>query len=190
MTDKIDTLVEKYPRIWKSRSAVMSWLRGGIRRALWNRCPQKVEFIKKHRIRIPNPNPRGKVKEIWGGVCGLTGEVLPLNLIEIDHKSGNNSLTSLDDIQSFIEAIALATEDDLMMVSKEAHRAKTHAERRGISFEEALAEKEIIAREKDKSLIPFLLENGYTDSSVGKNAKIRRQQALEILMKQQEGNSE
>ena len=185
--DKIDILVEKYPHIWKTRAAVLSWLRGGIRRSLWNRSPQKLEFIKKNRIRIPNPNPKGKVKEIWGGVCGLTGEVLPLSELDVDHKAGNNSLLSLEDVRPFIEAIALVTEDELMLVGKDAHKVKSHSERKGISFEEALVEKRVIAMEKDKSLVPFLLENGYnSDDSIGKNAKQRRQQAIEILMSQGE----
>jgi hypothetical protein len=65
-------LWELYPHIWSSESAYMSWLRGGLRRYLWSKNPVKLEFIKQNRIKIPNPNPKGKVKEVWGGVCAFT----------------------------------------------------------------------------------------------------------------------
>ena len=45
-------LWELYPNIWKSESAFMSWLRGGIRR-MWSHHPVRIEFMKQNRIRIP-----------------------------------------------------------------------------------------------------------------------------------------
>jgi hypothetical protein len=136
---------EAYPHIWKTESAFMSWLRGGIRGGLWNKHPVKLEFIKKNRIQIPNPNPKGKKPTVWGAVCSLTGEIVPINQIQVDHKVGNHSLRSLDDIQSFIESIVLVTDEDLQLVSKDAHTVKSYAERKGITFEEAIIEKKVIA---------------------------------------------
>lgn len=68
---KLLRVLNKYPHIWKTESSLMSYIRGGIRRNLWNRSPIKIEFIKNNRIRIPNPNPRGKVKEVWGAYVAL-----------------------------------------------------------------------------------------------------------------------
>ena len=136
---------EAYPDIWKSEAAFMSWLRGGIRGGLWNKHPVKLEFIKKNRIQIPNPNPKGKKPTVWGALCALTGEIVPINQVQVDHKVGNHSLRSIDDIQSFIEAIVLVTDDDLQLVSKDAHTVKSHSEKKGITFEEALIEKKVIA---------------------------------------------
>ena len=65
--EKIDEILEKYPHIWKSKSAFMSYLRGGIRRSCWMKHPVKLEFIKNNRQRIPNPNTKGKAAEVWGG---------------------------------------------------------------------------------------------------------------------------
>ena len=92
-------LWELYPHIWATESAYMSWLRGGIRRYLWSKNPVKLEFIKQNRVKIPNPNPRGKVKEVWGGVCALTGKTYPIGDMEVDHKEGNHSLKTLDDLE-------------------------------------------------------------------------------------------
>lgn len=173
----------EYPNIWKTKAAWLSWLRGGIRRALWNKSPCKLEFIKKNRIKIPNPNPRGRVAEVWGAQCALTGELLPLNLVNVDHKDGNNSLREIEDIQSFVEAIAIVTMDDLQFVSIEAHKIKNHAEKMGISFEEAACIKKVIKMEKEKSLVAFLEQN---DTIPATTAKARRQQAIDILVEKNE----
>ena len=146
-------LWEIYPHIWATESAYMSWLRGGIRRYLWAKNPVKLEFIKQNRIKIPNPNPRGKVKEVWEGVCALTGNIFPIGDMEVDHKEGNHSLKTLDDLVPFVKGIVMITLDDLQLVSKEAHKIKSYAEKQGISFEEAKIEKEvieIIKQKKDK----------------------------------------
>ena len=157
-------LWEVYPEIWKTESSFMSWLRGGIRR-IWAKHPVKLDFIKQNRVKIPNPNPNGRVKTVWGGKCALTGEYFVLNELECDHKVGNSSLKSVEDIQSFIEGVLLVTADDLQLVSKEAHKIKSYAEKQGISFEEAKIEKEVIEIIKQKKDKEYLQENHLPVSS-------------------------
>ena len=152
-------LWEIYPHIWPSESVYMSWLRGGIRRYLWAKNPVKLEFIKQNRIKIPNPNPRGKVKEVWGGVCALTGNIFPIGDMEVDHKEGNHSLKTLDDLVPFVKGIVMITLDDLQLVSKEAHKIKSYAEKQGISFEEAKIEKEVIEIIKQKKDKVYCIEH-------------------------------
>ena len=154
--DKLEKMLSEMSHVWKTESAYMSWLRGGIRRYLWSKNPVKLEFIKQNRVKIPNPNPRGKVKEVWGGVCALTGNIFPIGDMEVDHKEGNHSLKTLDDLVPFIKGIVMITLDDLQLVSKEAHKIKSYAEKQGISFEEAKIEKEVIElikQKKDKSYL-------------------------------------
>lgn len=158
--DEDKKLWEIYPHIWASESAYMSWLRGGIRRYLWSKNPIKLEFIKQNRIKIPNPNPKGKVKEVWGGVCALTGGTYPIGDMEVDHKEGNHSLKTLDDLLPFIKGIVMITLDDLQLVSKEAHKIKSYAEKHGISFDEARVEKEVIEIIKQKADKTYCIENG------------------------------
>lgn len=165
----------EYPNIWKTEAAFMSWLRGGIRRSLWNRHPVKLEFIRKNRKQIPNPNPRGNKPTVWGGVCALTGAVCALKDLEVDHRTGNHSLRSLDDLQGFIEGIVLVRESDLQFVSKEAHKIKSYAEKQGITFEQAQAEKLAISLIKQKKDVTWLKERGIIP---GKNQTIRRQQII------------
>jgi len=177
MSDKQPPWIE-HPNIWKTRSAFMSFLRGGIRRALWNRSPIKLEFIKQNRRKIKNPNPRGKVETVWGGTCALTGLEFPLNQLEVDHVVGNHSLNNLEDIQSFIENIVLVSFDDLQFVSKDAHRVKSYADKNKISFEEALIAKQIIEICKNGKEKAWLAERGVSPAA---NAKLRKQQVKEVL---------
>lgn len=174
---------QEFSEIWKTKAAFMSWLRSGIRKSLWNNSPIKLEFIKKSRIMIPNPNPKGHKKEVWGGKCALTGELLPLKSLQCDHKIGNNSLQDISDIQSFVESIALVSHSDLQLVSIEAHKAKSLAERQGISFEEAVVTKKAIEIEKKgmKEVVAFLSDKGYTPTS---NKDKRRLQLIEYFTKE------
>ena len=135
---------ETHPHIWKSEAAYMAFIRGGIRSALWNRYPIKLELIKKKRKRIPNPNPRGKVKEVWGGTCYVCGNDFPQNSLQVDHITGNHSLKCIEDVESFIKGMLFVGEDDLGLICKECHAAKSYAERHGISIEEAAVIKKAI----------------------------------------------
>jgi hypothetical protein len=136
---------EKHPEIWKTEAAFMSYIRGGIRKAIWSRYPVKLQFIKNNRERIPNPNPRGKVKEVWGGRCYITGKLFAQKDLEVDHVKGHFSLRTMNDLQSFMEGLLYLEESDLKFVSKEAHKNKSYAERMGITYEEAAAEKKAIS---------------------------------------------
>ena len=169
-----------YPHIWKTKAAFFSYIRGGIRRSLWNRAPQKIEYIKKHRRRIKNPNPRGKVAEVWGGVCALCGGEFPQNMLEIDHKVGNHSLKDFDDILPFILAISCASEDDLQLCCKDCHRVKTLCERNGTTFEQAKAEKAALLLIKEKKDLQWLKERGVLPAS---SQQKRREQIVAELTK-------
>ena len=164
---------DQYPQIWKTQASFFSWMRGGIRRSLWSKHPVKLEFLKKNRVKIPNPNPRGKVKTVWGGECVMCTKLFPLNQIEVDHKKGNLSLNSVSDIQGFIEGIVLITENDLQLCCKACHKAKSYSEKQGMSFEEAVIEKQIIQIMKDKKDKEWLTNEGIVPAS---NAKKRREQ--------------
>ena len=175
-------LWEIYPHIWSSESAYMSWLRGGLRRYLWSKNPVKLEFIKQNRIKIPNPNPKGKVKEVWGGVCALTGNTYVIGDMEVDHISGNHSLKTIDDLVPFVKGIVMVTLEDLQLVSKEAHKIKSYAEKQGISFEEAKSEKtaiELIKKGVDKQ---FLIDHNVKAENIGSTQLKRRKQIVELLL--------
>lgn len=167
-----------YPHIWKTKAAFLSFIRGGIRRALWNRSPIKLEFIKKYRKRIKNPNPKGKVKEVWGGTCALCNKDFPSQQLNVDHKIGNNSLKELSDLQSFIESIVLVQESDLQFVCIPCHKIKNLQERSGVDFESARITKEVIAIMNSKTDRQWLKDH---DIIPGSSAAKRRKQIEEEM---------
>ncbi len=173
---------EEYPEIWKTQSAFMSFIRGGIRRGLWEKHPVKLEFIKENRFKAPlgkktTRNPDGMV---WACKCSLTGEVHRQTDCQVDHIQGNHSLKSEDDLKEFIMSMVYVTKQDLQMVSKEAHKIKSYSEKQGITFEEARAEKKSIQIIKDKQDKVFLEGKGIKPAS---NQAGRRQQIVDYLMR-------
>lgn len=166
------------PHVWKSEAAFMSWMRSGIRRSLWSNSPLKLEFLKLHKKRIPNPNKRGTRTEVFGATCEMCGKDYPLKDIEIDHRQGNNSLRSVDDIQSFIEGIVMVNFDDLAVLCKPCHKIKTFSERTGVSIEDAKAEKEAIAICKAKKDKSFLEERGIVPASTAAKRRIQIEEYL------------
>lgn len=170
---------ELHPTIWKTQAAFLSYVRGGIRRSLWNKNPVKLEFIKRNRKRIQNPVVKNRTRfpEVWGAECHHCKKDFLLKDMEVDHKEGEHSLRCIADIQGFVEAIAFVDFEDLAFVCKPCHRAKSHAERQGISIEDAIREKQAIAIQKgdDKA---WIISMGIHPAG---NAKARREQIIEIL---------
>jgi len=171
---------DNYPHIWKTKSAFMSWLRGGIRRSLWSRSPIKLEFIKKNRKMIENPKKGSRCKpQVWGANCCSCGKDYVLKDIEVDHKVGNHSLREISDIEKFIMGIVMVSEKDLQLVCKPCHKIKTHAEKYGLSFEEAVKEKKLISYGKLKTdeQIKILESHGKPST----NIIVRKKSFMEII---------
>lgn len=171
------------PHVWGTESMFLSWVRGGIRRSLWNRSPVKIAFVEKNRYKIESKNPKLKGRLVWGAKCALTGEEYQLKDLEVDHIKGNHSLRSVSDIQQFVEGIVLVSIDDLQFVSKEAHKVKSYAEKEGLTYEEARPIKKAIEYEGKgtKKVVAFLKENGYNP---GSNKDKRRDQLIEHFKKE------
>lgn len=155
MSDKIDEILLQYPHVWKTRSAVFSWIKGGIRR-LWNHAPQKLDLIKKHRKQIPNPNVNGKKPTVFGATCAICGVDTPLKDCQVDHVVEETaSLTKIEDIQSCAEKLLLVTENDLRILCSSCHSVVSLSQRLGITFEEAQLEQKVIAFKKMKANAQF-----------------------------------
>lgn len=112
-----------------------------------------------------------------GHYCALTGEWVAVSKSEADHVSGHISLKCEADIIPFIIHM-LADADELQIVGKEAHKIKSHAERKGIDFQDALFEKQAIQIIKDKQDKVWLISKGITPES---NQTKRRKQIVDFL---------
>lgn len=135
---------EEYPEFWKTEAAWWSYLRGGLRRGLWEKSPIKLDF-KNKACHEPPEGYTGRAKS--GAICALTGDFVGKSKSEVDHIEGHMSLTCWEDVLPFIMHLA-PPKGSLQLVEKEAHKIKSYAERVGITYEEAVIEKDAIAWEK------------------------------------------
>lgn len=172
----------EYPHIWKTEAAFLSFVRGGIRRSLWNKSPIKLEFLKANRKRVKNPVAKNATRfpEVWGGTCYQCDKDFALKDIEVDHLTGEYSLRKLEDLQSFVEGIVCVSAKDLGLICKPCHKAKTYAERSGMSVEDAIIEKQaiLICKESVREVKKFIIDNGVVPATT---AKGRRAQIVDIL---------
>lgn len=181
--EKLDLILEKYPHIWKSKSAFMSYLRGGIRRSCWMKHPVKLEFIKNNRERIPNPNPRGKISEVWGGRCNVCKNLFVQSQLSVDHiREYSATLKDVSDIQKFVELISLVTEDDLQLVCKDCHDTISYSQKQGCSLEEAKVRKKHILIGKEKRLQQELEARGVLVPP--KTQKAQNELLLTLMLKE------
>lgn len=163
---------------WKTKASFMSYIRGCLRKA-WNQHPVKLNKIKEDRIQVPNPNPRGNKKTVWGFSCELCGDQKVIKEAQVDHITPAGSLQEISDIQGFAERLLIVTEDDLRLICKTCNSTLAYADKHGISFELASATKKAIAIQKEKLDKEFLEGHNVKPES---NAKARREQIIEILM--------
>lgn len=163
---KIDEIISKYPEKWKTYSAFMSYLRGGIRRGLWNKHPLKLEFFSEQRVRIPNTNPRSMKAHptVWGGQCSICKGVFKDNFLEVDHvKEKGSSFKEYSDLSNFVTDMVLITKEDLRIVCKDCHTIVNHQQATGYSFEKAKKDKEFIEIKKTKEFESHLRKLGVTE---------------------------
>lgn len=181
---------------WKSESQYWSWVRSILRKG-WSRHPVKLSYIKINRIKVPNPNPNGRVEEVWGMECRqckgkfplpvpsktrskieeLNG--VPLNTIEINHKSQAGRLQSKEDLGIFSSNLLYVCLDDLESLCQKCHRIESYSQRHNISLEEARLNKEVIKIMNTKKDKEHLKELGLVPES---NAKKRKQQLIDYYM--------
>lgn len=141
---------EDSPSVWASESKFWQWMRGNLRKALWQHYPVRTTYKKEHTWNVTvaerkKYNLSNRVKRV--GRCELTGEIHAASNLEVDHISPAGSLKSWEDVGDFIGRL-LCPKENMRLVSKEAHRIHTYAERWGMTFEEAKLEKEVIAFSK------------------------------------------
>jgi hypothetical protein len=165
-----------YPDIWPTKSKFYTWLRGSLRKAVWNTSPIKITF-KNQNCFAPPDGYDGRAKS--GNYCALSMEWEGKSKLQVDHVLGNVPLNDEEDILGFIQHL-IPPPNSLQLVKVEAHKIKSYAEKQGITYSEAMREKEVIAIIKSKKEREVLLTAGITPAS---NAKKRREQ-LEQLLKE------
>lgn len=165
---------EELPSVWKTESAFWTWCKGVIRHG-WNFHPIKLEYIKRHRVMITNPNLKGKKKEVWGGKCEICGNLFTAGQMHVDHKSEETAkLVKQEDIQDCFEKLMLVVFDDIRWICKECHLTHSVAQKQGISFEEAKQYQKVIAFKKLKATEQkeMLLQYGVDGSNMNSTCRV------------------
>lgn len=133
--------------IWKTESKFLTWLRGGFRR-IWNKHPVKLNFKKSKRFRAINPKTG---REAYFIKCEICTKAFRENLIDVDHKIPMPKLT-MTNWQEFLIRLLLVGSKDLQCVCKPCHKIKSHADRKGINFQQAKADKVAIKYTKSSDV--------------------------------------
>lgn len=165
---------------WKNKTEWMTFLRGCLRSA-WSKHPTKHNVIKKARKKIPNPNPKGRVATVWGFTCPLCGGTFPTSEGQVDHIVPAGSLLEKEDIQGFVERLLWVVEEDLRLICKGCNSALAYADKQGISFAQAKAQKESIKIIKEKKDLTWLTDRGIVPL---RSQKQRRTQIVEHILKE------
>jgi glutaredoxin len=172
---------EMYPEIWKSKSAYYTWLRGQIR-MMWMHYPAKIKWKQSQAFKPPE-SYTGRAKKL--GTCHYCKEDFGISSLEVDHVQQAGSCNSWENATDFMYKL-LDCNDNWVLACKPCHKAKSLSERSGISFDDAVIQKKVIAYEKEtdtEQVIAFLKENGYTTAQCS-NAKKRRLVLTEVFSKE------
>lgn len=168
--------------VWKSKSEFFTWLRGQIRKSIWQNYPLRNEFKNEECIDITE-----KIREDHGlskqtkkvGKCTYCDNYFPKSKLEVDHIEQAGSIKEFSDIGSFVEGIA-CSKLNMTLTCKPCHKIKSYAERQAIPFHQALITKKAIDIQKGDDKL-WLSDRGITPET---NAKKRRDQIIEYLSKQ------
>lgn len=175
---------EQCPNIWKSEAQFWTFVRGVLRKG-WSKHPLKLEYIKANRKRIVNPveKNRARFPECWGMQCDICKKEFAQKDIEIDHKGEGSSFTGLHDVEKYIAHLFLVDYNSLRAVCKPCHKIENQRQKKGITFEEAAIEKEVINILKTESVqdvIDFIDDWNFDGSYLTNNAANRRIALTEI----------
>lgn len=160
---------------WKDEKAYLNWLRGSIRR-IWSRHPVRIAYKQSLRYKAP-VGKNGK--EVWVCECELCGK--QSRETQTDHIHGGYGFKDWDSFTEWARMILWVSFDDIRELCIECHEIVTLSQRKGISFDEAFAQKEAIRMIKEKKCLTWLGERGIVPL---RSQKARREQIAEQIIKE------
>lgn len=157
MSDNKPWLVPRVP--WKTQATFESWVRGQIRRG-WARHPVKNLYIQNHRFKKDN----GKGRLTWHVECEQCNQDFPQGKTQVDHLLAS-TIGGVKDAEGWgrlVTRMYYVTFDDIQILCKPCHDVKTYSERKGLSFEDAKLEKQVVEvmKKSTPQLKKWLLSKG------------------------------
>lgn len=172
---------EAYPAIWKNRTAFFTYLRGGLRQ-LWSRYPAKLSW-KASQLTSPPAGYVGRAKKL--GKCHYCSQMFAASSLEVDHVHQAGACNSWETAYQFLYNL-LECSNNWVLACKPCHKVKSYAERTGMDFKDAFAEKKAIEFMKShdaKSQLDFIKGFKYNTNPLT-NAVKRRAALVEIFKKE------
>lgn len=167
------------PKKHLTDSQILSLARGAIRDR-WMFSNTKLAYLNQGIIPDDDPNTRRR----WKCQCESCEKWFGKNDIQVDHKVGEHSLKTVEDIIPFADSILNVTFDQLQLLCEECHTIKTAMERYNLTEDEAITFKKVTSWEKKFTKAndqkEFLISKGFKASEVSNSDK-RRQAALEYF---------
>ena len=143
----------EHTSVWKTEGQFYTWLRGQLRR-LWKDNPLRIDFKKRHLRPVTLQERADKkfhVQTKMVGECRNCLEWFPQSKLEVDHLIQAGSCSNPEEVIQFLENMVWVPFENMGLTCVPCHKIKSLAERRGISFEEAKVEKQLIAFKKLKA---------------------------------------
>lgn len=172
---------------WKTQAEFYTYIRGCLRQA-WMRHPNKIKVLQAHRFKADRLDKNGEVvidkktgkpKQVWNCRCQICGHTGGMKDFQVDHIHPARALQCFDDIPEFVLRLIYVKEEDLRMVCKLCNSILAYADKQGVSFEEAKAEKEAIEICRTKKDKAWLTKRGIVpESTIAK----RRKQIVSALL--------
>ena len=145
--DKIDKIVAENQDVWKTRSQFFTWMKGVIRKG-WTKHPVRTKKLDAECVMIENTNPRSKKRYpfVKGNKCEICGGIFKREFIETDHILEETAkLTEIEHIQECVEKLLIVCAEDTRILCKDCHEIVSYSQKKGITFDEAILEKKVIA---------------------------------------------
>ena len=153
---------------------LMALIRSAVRKK-WMSCKTKLAFLEKTRIPDTNPNTR----TMWLWECEMCKGKFKSDEINVDHKKGESSFTSIDQALPWASNILDVSFDDLQILCIPDHMVKNVMDANDCSYEDAVNIKKAIEILDDKdNLLTWFKERNILYPS---NAKLRREAIIKYL---------
>lgn len=179
--DKLKTFLKNLDEDGRpEEKKVVSVVRSAIRSA-WMKSDVKLAYL--YSKTIPDMDDSTRTK--WLVQCEICGKHFKLNDVEIDHKYTGNKFpfTKVEHFEDYFYNILMVGFDDLQVLCKEDHATKSYMEKNGVTWDEAVIQKEVLSIIKQKKDKSWLTCRGITPAtSIAK----RRIQITEELRKESE----
>jgi len=143
----------EHTSVWKSKSQYFNWIRGELRR-MWSNYPIRNEFLTAScRPVTQEERAAGKfhrqTKTV--GQCVFCLDWFPKSKLEVDHKQCSGGCKSREEAEKFLWYCGAAVAEDIQLACRSCHKISTYSERAGITFEEAVIEKQVVVFGKLKA---------------------------------------